>query len=633
MDLQPVIDVYAIAKYIASYITKANKGMSELMRNAVKQAVSKPEEPAIVQLKSLSNEFVRATELSAQEASVLVLRLPLFYSTRSVIFVNTNHISQRGFMIKPFDLIEQLPDDSTDVSLMNFQKRYTLRPKNLADICLADWCSQFVDFRGNVKLEENSGLVGGDSEEDGVIEFATTPYKLTNGQYVRRIKSSAHYKILRYVRFNISISREDYFRELLMLFYPFSDPEENDILNNYKTYETRYSDVLESVEKKRKIYEHWRGDLEAAREELNTVDGELAIANMESLLAPNIRHIDDTDILRGDTQITVLEDDPELNRDIIVPGLKTDDDFRIDFCKLNEKQEQFFLEVISFAKNSLFGKLTNIYPLVSGGAGTGKSVLLSCLFQGLTRVFRNAQTNPSKPTVVLAAYTALAAKNIGGNTLHSLLGMTFGSTADNANNTISPDILNTYRCHLSDLRVLLVDEVSFVGCNFLNAIDQRLRQIMCIDEPFGGVTVIFFGDLFQLAPVRDPYIFEKPSGNFSPLIQSVWKLYRMFELTQIMRQEELSWCELLARFREGNHTDVDLRRLQLLVNRKLPPSAPRACYLNARVNEFNAIKMSECLSTKHTSVAEDTLTGNPHTLQCLMFHNYLLFSHTCNNYI
>ena len=141
--------------------------------------------------------------------------------------------------------------------------------------------------------------------------------------------------------------------------------------------------------------------------------------------------------------------------------------------------------------------------------------------------------------------------------------------------------------------------------------DQRLRQIMGIDQPFGGVTVIFFGDLFQLPPVRDPYIFEKPSGIYSPHVDSIWKRFRLFELTQIMRQEEKSWCELLTRLREGDQTADDVTRLQLLVNRKLPDTAPRACYLNRRVNDFNDARLAESLMPKHVSTAEDILTGNP----------------------
>ena len=92
MDLQFVMSVYGATKYICSYISKPNKGMSQLMKDACKDLKSQPDNASLKQLESLGNQFVRANELTAQEATVLLLRQPLLYSTRTVVYLSLIHI-------------------------------------------------------------------------------------------------------------------------------------------------------------------------------------------------------------------------------------------------------------------------------------------------------------------------------------------------------------------------------------------------------------------------------------------------------------------------------------------------------------------------------------------------------------
>ena len=76
-------------------------------------------------------------------------------------------------------------------------------------------------------------------------------------------------------------------------------------------------------------------------------------------------------------------------------------------------------------------------------------------------------------------------------------------------------------------------------------------------EPFGGVSVIAVGDLFQLRPVLDAWIFENSKKGYSPLAANIWQQhFQMFELLEVMRQKEDKYfAETLNRIREGEHTD------------------------------------------------------------------------------
>lgn len=83
---------------------------------------------------------------------------------------------------------------------------------------------------------------------------------------------------------------------------------------------------------------------------------------------------------------------------------------------------------------------------------------------------------------------------------------------------------------------------------------------------FGGVSVIAFGDLFQLKPVRDAWIFSSgySTGNeYEILVPNLWQdLFSWFELTEIMRQkDDLRFAQLLNRLREGNQSPEDVKLL------------------------------------------------------------------------
>ena len=116
------------------------------------------------------------------------------------------------------------------------------------------------------------------------------------------------------------------------------------------------------------------------------------------------------------------------------------------------------------------------------------------------------------------------------------------------------------------LQSLFIDEVSMVGNSMLNFIFNRLQEIKGdYNKPFGGVHVILVGDLFQLRPDMDDWIFKDYKKGYESLGINLWKeFFTMFEHTEIMRQkDDKRFADLLNRVREGKHKDLFIQRFIL----------------------------------------------------------------------
>ena len=129
--------------------------------------------------------------------------------------------------------------------------------------------------------------------------------------------------------------------------------------------------------------------------------------------------------------------------------------------------------------------------------------------------------------------------------------------------------------------------------NFLNL---RLQQIMGNKSPFGNLSLITVGDLFQLKPVFDKWIFENTNDSCNALATNIWKKYfTLFELTEIyMRQkDDKDFAEPLNRLREGKDSQNDIkvlkeRILKIRPSKKNYPINKTHLYsTNAQVNDHN----------------------------------------------
>ena len=115
MDIQFVTDAYACVMYIASYMMKNEKGMSELLKQVGKESRT---EDITEQLRRLGSALLYNRQVSAQEAAYRLLSIPMKQLSRSVVFLNTNTPDQRIGLLKPFHCLEAMDDSNEDI----FQK-------------------------------------------------------------------------------------------------------------------------------------------------------------------------------------------------------------------------------------------------------------------------------------------------------------------------------------------------------------------------------------------------------------------------------------------------------------------------------------------------------------------------------
>ncbi|KAL9964814.1 hypothetical protein ACROYT_G028502 [Oculina patagonica] len=157
-----------------------------------------------------------------------------------------------------------------------------------------------------------------------------------------------------------------------------------------------------------------------------------------------------------------------------------------------------------------------------------------------------------------------------------------------------------------------------VGNSMFNIqINKRLQDIIHVgtDNDFGGVSIIAVGDLFQLQPVFDGYVFEDLENDYAPLAANLWqKHFQMFELHEIMRQRESrEFAEILNRLREGIHTENDLNILRARIvedpDQNYLRHAPHLFIQNDRVDEFNKSVYNSAAGRKFIVKAVDSVIG------------------------
>ena len=306
----------------------------------------------------------------------------------------------------------------------------------------------------------------------------------------------------------------------------------------------------------------------------------------------------------------------------------SNDEYRKLVRSLIEKQRQFFYHVLHSVK-------TSDDPLrlfLSGGAGVGKSTVTNALYEALIRYLNSiAGENPDEINVIKAAATGKAAINIKGNTLHAAFKIPANKgfeycTLDSDRlirrkylyEYIQMRILNTIRTKLRKLKVLFVDEISMVGSGMFNFLNLRLQQMVENKEPFKGITVITVGDLFQLKPVFDRWIFENPNTSYSTLAFNLWAdFFSLFELPDIMRQkDDKQFAEVLNRLREGKHSEHDINCLKERLLHTVPGSenypmeTTHLFTTNASVNAHNNGMYAKCESDKCQIKAIDIVVGD-----------------------
>ena len=236
---------------------------------------------------------------------------------------------------------------------------------------------------------------------------------------------------------------------------------------------------------------------------------------------------------------------------------------------------------------------------ITGKAGTGKTTFLRHIVQECKKKF------------VVTASTGIAAINAGGVTLHSLFNIPLGVNSPEEKitgiNKFKTDLMNA-------IDVLIIDEISMVRPDTIDYIDRKLRIYRKSKEPFGGVQVVMFGDLYQLPPVvtgNEKAILNEFYNGVYFFHANVFQKcgFHIIELNQVFRQSDPRFVEMLNRIRSYQPTSEDINELEGLRSKRLSSDYTskhiHICSLRKDVQRINNEMLGEATHNYGATITDD----------------------------
>ena len=246
---------------------------------------------------------------------------------------------------------------------------------------------------------------------------------------------------------------------------------------------------------------------------------------------------------------------------------------------------------------------------ISGKAGTGKSTFVEYFKRN------NDKKDTGKKNIIFVAPTGVAAQNIGAATIHSMFKFPHNIITIDEIDKIGYDQkkIDTF----NNLSCLLIDEISMVRVDIIEGIDYILKKYRGNKEPFGGVQMIFVGDMYQLPPIvtKDNFTFifngvkyNKKQQDYFELVYGghFWFNYKCisemklqyYELKKIFRQDDQGFINILNNIREKKHDQSNLN----IINSKFEINDDKTdgitlCVYNGDANKKNLVNLNN-LQTK-----------------------------------
>ncbi len=242
---------------------------------------------------------------------------------------------------------------------------------------------------------------------------------------------------------------------------------------------------------------------------------------------------------------------------------------------------------------------THSNVLILGSAGTGKST------------FVNYLKSANKKRVICACPTAVAALNIGGQTIHSLFQI-------QPRDFIFPEFLELkakVRNILTATDILVLDEVSMIAPDLMDAMDILARRARKNNEPFGGIQIVAIGDLFQLPPVitRDAaqyYVAEYGNAKSYFFDSNVYQRsnFVRFNFDLVYRQSDMELLEKLNALRGGDKSAIEFFNACNIVDNERRCNAVLITPFRAVAERINAERLGQIAADSVNYIGE--LSGN-----------------------
>ncbi|XP_049339759.1 uncharacterized protein LOC125804686 [Astyanax mexicanus] len=613
MDIQYIVDAYACIVYIISYISKAEKEMGLLLSAAHREASKHNNVDVKGTLQQLGSVYLHNRDVGAQEAVYRLTNMHLKEASRKVEYIPTgDHCVRLSLPLKVLQQKAQSNELTEKAMWMtNHVDRYKARPVRdpFQNMCIAVFVSQYrvvgrtEKCADKIQLQNNAGFVK------------------------KRTRSKP--AIVRYARFSVDSNPEKYYQSILQLFLPYRC--ENDLKPaDFPTFELFYHNgqyelngtvqyVKNVVDANKQLFE--KDDEILAQVQHVVVDnGNLEDAWCE--MCPE-QEAERLECQEEKTQRPVeAEEHVDKIPDLSVQSRKNNcfernlnvlcrSDALNLLRSLNSEQKDTFYQVRQWCLEKVRGKQPEPFHMfITGGAGTGKTHLIRSIHYEATRLLSQVSSAPDKVSVLLTAPTGIAAFNLEAGTIHSTFSI--GTDVKLPYTPLGEEKFNTLRVLLSDLHILIIDEISMVDHNLLAYIHGRLRQIKQTGDysPFGKVSVIAVGDFFQLPPVKGKPLYLENA----PL--DLWNgMFSKSELTTIVRQKDSAFAEILNRLRTHHRsTPLSLQDVKTLKQRETgeTTSALHIFATNAQVEEHN-VKQIIAFCPEHICVEAQDYEKNRQT--------------------
>ena len=586
-DIQPPLTTHAVLTYLGKYVSKPEKSSvsyTELQAQILPYINDRA--PLLSFVSRMLNKLIVERDWSAQEVSHILLQLPLQDSTRQVVNLDCRPENDQRQLVAH-------EEDQITVQRSPLQ-RYLTR-----------------------------------NEDNKTVTLATTIATLSLFTCLRswdwskwKVRPRAKPRVINYYPLysneSTSPAFTDYCRVKLMLHHPFTAWDDLLTIDNqvYRSYTEAYSACKRLHDHESDFYndvnpepdageEEEDSDTEPDLEEDNTVLGDFEILarrrpnhdlsqiNTDTLGSRPIDQAYNWSIhigrytIRHDIWAQIKACNPALQTVTV----------NSDPESLNTEQRKLYDVVIGQYQQEL--SITEHLPSqlllnVDGVAGSGKTFTLLKICARLQEL---ALVEGKEDPVLRAAPTGVAAFNIIGRTLHSLLQL----PVKVGSSELRPASLQALQQLFKDCRFLIIDEKSMIDLKTLSLIDDRLRAIFPArsDSPFGSINILICGDFFQLPPVGGKALFSTTYPH--PEMIKGHHLYMRFDhtvrLTQVMRQqgEDDTSVRFRAALSELRVSQLSTTGWELLCTRiaNALPTAELATFENALRLYFTTLEVQE----------------------------------------
>ncbi|KAH9388427.1 hypothetical protein TYRP_023493 [Tyrophagus putrescentiae] len=636
MDIQFVLDPFACVKYILSYINKANRGMSKLLRETVAEINARGNITIREKLKIIAKKFLNSSEISAQEAVFYLLALEVSKTSRDVLFINTSPPEGRVRMVRPERELRNLPPNSTDVFSTNINDYYRTRPRAIADLALAQVAANF-SFKKKARVAPLDDDDDDDDDDEAHQQAFMNVFGIDADELARQpangeanIDFEAIFDAVLADQVEVDNGAEIDFDGLHDAVRGAVADDRidvdaiNDALDNADDEDDQQADVPEENDEEfnclvvfhRRLLGFFAGTATARIEpgtdpnqdlEVTFRDHREEIFNIFNQFSPGDNEEQlDADFRAEEERQRLEEEEPQPEQAVADGFAHLDPPEEIEH---EDVSQQIGLQ----GERAPQAPNLEPPPRHEHKSGVGKSFLIECIYQAAMRYYdHQPNVELDKLRVLLCAPTGKAALNIRGMTLNSA----FGIPVSQNNRPLSADIANTLRVTFSQLKLIIIDEVSMVGLSMLSKVDTRLRQIMGVDELYGNLPVIVLGDFNQLRPVIDricSFAFQ-PFGGDRALAGTVLRdPFSYFRLDQVMRQENAVFAQALNNLAVGRLTPAEVALFEGRVIRDpafvFPQGTIHLFKTNELVDAFNTLTVQNMRILAPPSIAAHLCTG------------------------